>query len=123
MTDAALTVGKVEFGPASPGPLFDAVAAREAAEQGIAEAADNKRSLLEFAKKKAIELGRQNQFVTADDVQAALVENKISDRALGNAAGSVFKDKTLWRYADRVVKSERVSSHGRLIRVWQYIGN
>lgn len=104
-------------------PLLDAIAANEAAEQGIAQAAAKKRSVLEFAKKKAIELGRQNWCVTADDVQLALVAEGISDRALGNAAGSVFKDKTLWRYANRVVKSERVSSHGRLIRVWQYIGS
>lgn len=123
MSEAALTVGKIEFGPASPGPLFDAAAAREAAEQGIAQAAENRASLLEFAKKKAIELGRRNQFVTADDVQAALVDNKISDRALGNAAGSVFKNKKLWLFTGRTVQSERVSSHGRLIRVWQYIGS
>jgi hypothetical protein len=103
-------------------PLLDAIAAREAAEQGIAQAADNKKSLLEFAKKKAIELGREHWCVTADDVQLALVAAGIDQHALGNAAGSVFKDKTLWRYANRVVKSERVSSHGRLIRVWQYIG-
>ena len=103
--------------------IFDAIAAREAAEQGIAQAADNKKSLLEFAKKKAIELGRRNAFVTADDVQLALVANGISDRALGNAAGGVFKNKKLWTNTGRTVSSERVSSHGRLIRVWQYIGN
>ena len=45
--------------------------AREAAEAGMAQAADRKKSLLEFAKKKAIELGRRQTFVTADDVQAA----------------------------------------------------
>lgn len=104
-------------------PLLDAIAAREAAEQGIAQAAENKSSLLEFAKKKAIELGRNNTFVTADDVQLALVAEGISDRALGNAAGSVFRNKKLWRFTGRTVSSERVSSHGRLIRVWQYIGS
>lgn len=109
--------------PEISGPLFDAIAAREAAEAGMAQAADRKASLLAFAKKKAIELGRRHTFVTADDVQAALVAEGISQHALGNAAGSLFKDKTRWIYADRTVESQRVSSHGRQIRVWQYIGS
>jgi DNA polymerase III sliding clamp (beta) subunit (PCNA family) len=67
-------------------PLLDAIAAREAAEQGIAQAAENKSSLLEFAKEKAIELGRNHVLVTADDVQLALVAEGISEHALGNAA-------------------------------------
>lgn len=104
-------------------PLFDAIAAREAAEAGMAQAADRKASLLAFAKKKAIELGRRHTFVTADDVQAALVAEGISQHALGNAAGSVFRDKKLWIYTGKTVPSERVSSRGRLIRVWMYIGN
>jgi hypothetical protein len=104
-------------------PLFDAIAAREQAERGIALAADGNREVLEFAKKKAIELGRRNKFVTADCVQRALAEMGFREHDLGNAAGSVFKDRKLWSYTGRTVQSERVSSHGRLIRVWQYIGS
>jgi len=107
--------------------LFDAMAAAELAEQGMMVAADNKESLLKFAREKAREIGRRKGRVTADDVQRALAENPgkpISIHALGNAAGSLFKDRSLWKWDGvSVVKSERVSSHGRLIRVWQYIGN
>lgn len=106
--------------------LFDAIAAREAAEAGMEQAADNKESLLKFAKEKAREIGRRQGRVTADDVQKALAENKprpISIHALGNAAGSLFKSRSEWKFTGDLIKSERVSSHGRLIRVWQYIGD
>lgn len=106
--------------------LFDAMAAAEAAEQGMMQAADNKGTLLAFAKEKAREIGRRRGEVTADDVQRALAENPgkpISIHALGNAAGSLFKSRREWRFTGRLVKSERVSSHGRLIRVWKYIGS
>jgi hypothetical protein len=102
--------------------LFDAMAAADAAEVGMQQAADHKESLLKFAKKVACEIGRRQGIVTADDVQRELVEkHKISDRALGNAAGSLFKGP--WRFTGQTVKSVRVSSHGRLLRVWQYTGD
>lgn len=106
--------------------LFDYAAAREAAEQGMSQAADNNASLLAFAKEKARELGRRKGRVTADDVQRALAENPgkpISIHALGNAAGSLFRNKKEWRFTGDYVPSERVSSRGRMLRVWQYIGN
>lgn len=103
--------------------IFDAIAAREAAEAGIDRAAKNNPMVLELAKKKAIEIGRRQIYVTADDVQRALVEAGLSEHDLGNAAGSVFKDKKLW-YWDGVttVASTRVSRHGALIRKWKYVG-
>jgi hypothetical protein len=101
--------------------IFDQIKAREAAERGMRQAADNKASLLEFAKGVARDLGRKREFVTADDVQRVLVEtHRISDRALGNAAGSLFKGSD-WQFAG-VTKSTRVSAHGRLIRKWRYVG-
>ncbi len=103
--------------------IFDEIAAREAAEKGIAKAAKRDPALLELAKQKAIELGRRHTFVTADDVQRELIAAGYGEHDLGNAAGSLFKNKKHWVYADRTVESKRVSSHGRLIRVWQYIGN
>lgn len=102
--------------------IFDAIEAREAAERGMDRAAENKASLLEFAKGVARKLGRSRPFVTADDVQRELIEtHKISDRALGNAAGSLFKGSD-WECIG-TCKSERVSAHGRLIRKWRYVGN
>lgn len=104
-------------------PLFDAALANEAAERGIAQAAEHKRSLLKFARQVAIGLGKQKVFVTADDVQRELAEiHNISDRALGNAAGSLFRGGN-WVWTGETAKSIRVHSHGRLLRVWKYIGN
>jgi hypothetical protein len=107
---------------ATQGTIFDEIAAREAAELGIARAAKNN-PLLEIAKRKAIELGRRHIFVTADDVQKALIDAGYPEGELGNAAGSVFRNKKHWVDTNRPVKSKRVKRHGALIRVWQYIGN
>ena len=101
--------------------IFDAIEARAAAERGMQQAADNKASLLEFAKGIARTLGMKRPFVTADDVQRELAEtHKISDRALGNAAGSLFKGDD-WECIGTTT-SQRVSAHGRLIRKWRYVG-
>lgn len=104
-------------------PLFDAIAGHEAADAGVALAAKNNAEVLEVAKQKAIEIGRRQVYVTADDVQHSLLDAGFKEHDLGNAAGSVFKNREFWRYTGRTVKSERVSSHGRLIRVWRYLGN
>ena len=103
--------------------IFDAIAANQAAESGIDRAARNNASVLDLAKRKAIEIGRKQGIVTADDVQQALVDAGLSEHDLGNAAGSVFRNKSIWQYTGETVKSERVSRHGALIRKWKYIGN
>lgn len=102
-------------------PLFDLIAAREAAEIGIAQAAANKPGLLAFAKDIAAEIGRKQRFVTADDVQFELNRRSVSEEALGNAAGSLFKGK-VWRFTGRFVPCQRENSHGRMLRVWEYVG-
>lgn len=107
-------------------PLFDAAAARERAEQGIAVAGANKASLLELAKRLAVEIGRRQRFVTADDVAFALAtrpERPISEEALGSAAGGLFKNRKDWWFTGRYVASQRENSHGRMLRVWEYVGN
>lgn len=103
-------------------PLFDLAESLEAKERGMIQAANNKKSLLEFARKGArkIARGRLSRECTADDVQQYLVDNNISVHALGSAAGSLFKGKE-WIPTDRMVKSTRVHSHGRLIRVWKLV--
>jgi hypothetical protein len=101
-------------------PLFDAIAAREAAEQGIATAEINKRTLLDEARGIAVELGREKRFVTADDVVRRYSFRHPHD-PLGNAAGGIFKGKE-WRDTGRRVRSKRVNSHARELRVWEFIG-
>jgi hypothetical protein len=101
--------------------IFDAIAAREAAEAGMEIAAKNNRPLLIIARQLAVEIGRRKGRVTADDVQAALIDRGYPESSLGNAAGSVFRGGQ-WRWNGETVKSERVASHGRLIRVWTFVG-
>lgn len=100
--------------------MFDSIAAVAAGESGIAQAAVNKSYLLEEAKLIAVDLGRRKQFITADDVIRVYTFRHPHD-PLGNAAGGIFRG-TCWRFTGRTVRSERVNSHGRLIRVWEYIG-
>jgi hypothetical protein len=99
-------------------PLFDRAASIAAKDEGIKRAADNKASLLAFARKQAIEVAREKGEITADDVQARLFEKGISVRALGNAAGSLFRGKQ-WEWTGRFKLSERVHAHRNPLRVWR----
>lgn len=102
--------------------IFDAIAAREQAEAGMNLAARNNQPQLEYARRLAVEIGREKRFVTADDVQRAMVDKGFPESSLGNAAGSVFRGRD-WKWDGvRTIKSTRVASHGRLIRVWEFVG-
>jgi hypothetical protein len=101
-------------------PLFDSIASDAAASAGIEQAAVNKNLLLEEARAIAVEIGRARREVTADDV-IRVYSFRHPREPLGNAAGGIFKGPQ-WRFAGRYVKSERVSAHSRMIRVWEYIG-
>jgi hypothetical protein len=101
--------------PASPS--FDANASEAAKEAGMELAAENKPQLLAFARKLALEIGKRKSTVTADDVQAALQGYGVSIKALGNAAGSLFKDGN-WIWTGRFEKSKRIHAHSNMLRVW-----
>lgn len=100
-------------------PLFDYAASVAAKEAGMHQAAANKASLLAVARQVAIEVAQRKGTVNMDDVQFELHRRGISIRALGNAAGSVFTDKTRWQFTGEYVKSSRVHAHGNLIRCWR----
>jgi hypothetical protein len=99
-------------------PLFDRAASIAAKDEGINRAADNKASLLAFARKQAIEVAREKGEITMDDVAKRLVEKGVSVFALGNAAGSLFKGKQ-WQWTGRYRKSERVHAHSNPLKVWR----
>jgi hypothetical protein len=106
----------------SQNTIFNVIEAEEERLAGMSRAADGKQSLLTLAREIACELGRSMRFVTADDVTRVLVErHRISEHALGNAAGSVFRG-TMWRDTEKRVKATRVASHCRELRVWEYVG-
>lgn len=102
--------------------LFDAAASDAAKRAGMLQAAERKEALLAFARRLAVEiaLSRPSREVTADDVQAALVSRGISERALGNAAGSLFAGDA-WRWTGRWEMSRRVHAHRNPLRVWRYV--
>jgi hypothetical protein len=103
--------------------LFDGAASGEAKRAGMAQAAEAKGRLLAYARGLAREIAcaRPSREVTADDVQAALVEAGVSVHALGNAAGSLFAEPC-WQYTGRWEMSKRVHAHRNPLRVWRYIG-
>lgn len=89
---------------------------------GMERAAQSKESLLRYAQDLAVRIaeGRPDRCVTADDVQAALRAEGISQHALGNAAGSLFRGKR-WQWTGRRVKSVRDVAHANELKVWRLV--
>lgn len=103
--------------------IFDAIAANAAKERGIEIASGNKRHELRFAQSVAREIGRRQGTVTADDVIRELIEvHGWKEGQLGNAAGGMFRG-SCWKFTGDMAACERVSSHGRMLRVWRYVGD
>lgn len=94
--------------------LFAGIEARDA---GMQLAAASKTDLLDRVRYHLMQVaqGRHDRCVTIDDC-ASLLEAE--GEGLGNAAGSVFKHEA-WEATGRFVQSQRVSNHGRNIRVWR----
>jgi hypothetical protein len=104
--------------------IYEAIAARAARDMGMQIAADAKNPLLDFAREgiRRVAISRDSRQVNADDVQQFLVDCKLDEGCLGNAAGSVFKDGgTSWRFV-RYEPSKRKIARARVIRVWEYVG-
>ena len=105
-----------------PMPLFDAMESEQRKQQGIQQTEDNKRSLVEFARTLAVRiaLSRFDRCCHMDLVQAALIDHNISERALGNAAGGLFRAH-FWRWTGRRIKSQRAHAHANEIKVWELL--
>lgn len=102
-------------------PLFDAALSEQLKDKGKRQAAENKASLLRFARELAVKIAKERGEISADDVALELHKRGISIFALGNASGSLFKTKD-WVWTGSFKKSERVHAHSNLIRVWRYVG-
>jgi hypothetical protein len=103
--------------------LFDASLSDHEMLRGMAKAANNRAEMLQIARKAARDIAalRIDRRITADDVQARLFDMGYTPEQLGNAAGSIFKGNE-WSAINDFVPSLRVSSHRRMIRVWELIG-
>ncbi|MEM7561186.1 MAG: hypothetical protein AAF394_18840 [Planctomycetota bacterium] len=91
----------------------------EARQAGMAGAAENKKALLKHARTVAASLPAAKSGITADDVSEALVAQGISEHALGNAAGSLFLERSVWEFTGQRRKSTRKHAHGNELKVWR----
>ena len=73
------------------------------------------------AKRIVLQLGRQQRYVTSDNVQKELTRLGFKSGDLGNAAGVLFKGGNFVR-TSHTVKSQRPAARGRRIAVWEYVG-
>lgn len=98
--------------------IFDYAESERHAAEGIALAAENNPALLHKAREIAKEIAHERGEVTADDVQLRLAALGYSVKALGNAAGSLFRGRE-WEWTGRWVKSARIHAHCNPLRVWR----
>jgi hypothetical protein len=96
--------------------LFKYMEAQARRNAGMAAAENGREWLLAQAQRCAREAAETYGEVHADDVAMHMSARGLDYSALGNAAGSVFKGM---EWTGRVVRSERPSTHGRIIRVWR----
>lgn len=100
-------------------PLFDLLEAERHRDIGISIAAENRGEVLHRAKEIAREIAesRFSRECCADCVAKRLTPGE--RKALGNAAGAIFKGRE-WRFV-RYEKCKRINAHARTIRVWRLI--
>ncbi len=98
--------------------IFDLPTGIELANKGIALAADNKGELVTRGREIALRIAATRGEVTADDVQYELAKEGVSVKALGNAAGAIFRDRR-FKFTGRMAKSTRIHAHGNQLRVWE----
>ena len=100
--------------------LFDLAEARRLRDEGKRIAAENRIEPLELARDIAVELGERFGRVNIDMVMRVLIKEH-GIESLGPAAGSVFRGPA-WEFTGKLIQSQRIVNHGRLIRVWRYLG-
>lgn len=98
--------------------LFDLPAALEARDTGIKAAASQRSALVVLAREIAVMIAARDGSVNADQVVAEMVRRGYGIHALGNAAGSIFRDRR-FRFTGRFVQSERVHARGNMLREWR----
>ena len=95
--------------------LFDRVEGQRLKTRGMTRAAEQVPTLLEKARRIAVQLCQKQGFITIDDVHAALSDSE--REILGNAAGSIFRGSH-WAFSGDWQPSTRTTNHGRYVRVW-----
>jgi hypothetical protein len=101
--------------------IFDSEEGEYRRSEGVDIAAVSRKHVLCLARQASVKaaLARSDRTATADDAQKWLIDRGYSSDYLGNAAGSLFKDRDTWEFTGRWVPSQRVSNHGHQNRVWR----
>ncbi len=101
--------------------IFDSEEGEHRRSEGMDIAAVSRKHMLRLARHACVEaaLARADRTATADDAQKWLIEKGYSSGYLGNAAGSLFKEKDTWEFTGRTLPSRRVSNHAHQNRVWR----
>ena len=100
---------------------FDAEEGTRRREAGMDAAAAARKIVLGLARDACVAaaLARTDRTATADDAQEWLVGQGYLSDYLGNAAGSLFRDKDTWEFTGRRAASRRVSNHRHENRIWR----
>jgi hypothetical protein len=96
--------------------IIEAMEAERRKLAGQAAAENGREWLLAQAQRCARQAASVYGTVHADDVAIWMANRGMDYSALGNARGSVFKGM---EWTGQVVRSERPSTHGRILRVWR----
>ena len=104
----------------SPRTTFDKARGERAKSYGMDLAAENRHALLEEAREAMVVLAccRESREVDADDIADWLIDQGINPSRLGPATPSVFRGD-MWQFTGRWKKSERISNHARVNRIWR----
>ncbi len=97
---------------------LDPMLAMMLAAHGIEITTTQRHALVEYAQRVAHEIAtRSGGDATSDDVAVEMEARGFRYADLGNAAGAIFRHG--WEWTGAVTRSQRPSSHGRLIRIWR----
>lgn len=99
--------------------LFSVERGQELAERGMQAAVSHRERLMRDVGRIARHIAADYGEVTIDDVYGWMKMCGLPESSLGPAAGSIFRDKSVWEFTGKWVRSSRVSNHARMIRVWR----
>lgn len=102
--------------------LFDLAEAERRKEVGMQTAASRRAALLAIAQDCAFRIAMDYGFCDSDMVAEAMLALGHNYDDLQNAAGSVFRARQKfwkWEWTGEVCKSQRPSTHSRIIRKWR----
>lgn len=101
--------------------LFDWAKSQEAKRSGTEQAAHSRAYMLTRARSIAVEVARRlGRDITIDDVLREMLHRGFDIKALGNAAGSIFKGDQ-WQFTGNYRPSVRISNHGRVVKIWKLV--